>query len=84
MQCHPDQANQYFEAWKRKQEREKARTAALQHIIAVSGGVKINGRAAKFEDFMRTEKKKKNPKLAEAQLKVALLAFAKPEKKEST
>jgi len=58
--------------------------AALQHIIAVSGGVKINGRQARFDDFMRTEKKKKNPVLAEAQLKVALMAWANKTTNQST
>jgi hypothetical protein len=50
----------------------------MQHITAVAGGVKIKGRAPRFEDFMTMETKKKvNPELSEARLKIALKAWAK-------
>lgn len=81
-QSHPAQCNQYIETWKNKEQRENARTAAMQHIIAVSGGVKIKGRTPKFEDFMQVEKKKEtNPVFAEAKLKVALQALAAAQSK---
>ena len=80
--CHPAQCQAYVKAWKNKNERENARSAALQHIIAISGGVKIKGRNPRFEDFMVTEKKEKvNPMLAEARLKLALQAWAKQSQK---
>jgi hypothetical protein len=54
-----------MEAWTNKDNRERARLASLQHIIAVSGGVKIQGRAPRFEDFYATAKKKRSPEAAE-------------------
>jgi len=82
-QSHPEQCQQYLETWKNKEQRENARTAAMQHITAVAGGVKIKGRAPKFEDFMQIEKTKKvNPVLSEARLKTAFMALAAQAKKE--
>jgi len=81
LQSHPAQCNEYIEAWKQKEQRLNARSAAQQHITAVAGGVKIKGRQPRFEDFMATEKKKVNPKLSEARLKIALQAWAKQGKK---
>ena len=82
-QSHPEQCQQYLETWKNKEQRENARTAAMQHITAVAGGVKIKGRTPKFEDFMQVDKKKKvNPELAEARLKTAFMALAAQSKKE--
>ena len=70
-----------MDAWKQKELRANARSAAVQHITAVSGGVKIKGRAPRFEDFMPTvEKKKVDPVLSEARLKIALQTWAKQKK----
>ena len=72
-QSHPEQCDQYIKAWQKKQEREEYRTASIQHIVAVSGGVKINNRNARLDDFMPSLKRKKiNPKLAQARQEVAL------------
>jgi len=80
-ESHPDQCDAYIQAWKQKEQRDNARTAAIQHITAISGGVKIRGRQPRFDDFMVAEKKKEsNPKLSEAKLKAALMAWSKQSK----
>lgn len=79
---HPEQCNQYVEAWKNKQYRDEQRNAALQHIIAVSGGVKISGRAPRLADFLpRRGKPKVSAELSEARLKIALQAMAKAQQR---
>jgi hypothetical protein len=61
--------------------RADARVASLQHIIAVSGGVKIKNRNPRFEDFMPQAKKEKvSPEVAEARLRTTLEAWAKKNK----
>lgn len=81
MQSHPLQCIEYIDAWKQKEQRENARSAAMQHITAVAGSVKIKGRSPRFDDFMTTEKRKENPALSEAKLKVALRTWAGKQKK---
>ena len=81
-ECHPAQCKAYIQAWNDKEQGENAKTASLQLITAIAGGVKIKNRAPRFEDFMVTEKKQKiNPVLSEARLKLALQAWAKASQK---
>lgn len=78
LNSHPEQCQAYIEVWKEKEQRENARSAAVQLITAIAGGVKIKNRNPRFEDFMQIEKKKKiSPELSEARLKLALQAWAK-------
>jgi hypothetical protein len=57
----------------------------LQLIVAISGGVKIAGRAPTITDFMPAESRKtRDPALSEARLRVAMESWAaaqKPKKK---
>jgi len=73
------------EAWKNKEQRADIRSAALQHISAIAGGVKISGRAPKMTDFLPSSAKVKlDPALSEARLRVAMESWAaeqKPKKK---
>jgi hypothetical protein len=78
---HPDQCTAYIEAWKQKDERERAKLAAMQHIIAVSGGVKVNGRAPRFADFFVKEKRKRSPVAAEKIAQFQLNALKRKEEK---
>jgi|TARA_R110000850_G_scaffold206485_1_gene332668 hypothetical protein len=55
--------------------------ATLLHIVAVSGGVKISGRAPKITDFLpESSRPTKDPALSEARLMVALEAMAAAQK----
>ena len=78
---HPEQCQAYVDAWKEKEQRENIRSASLQLITAIAGGVKIKNRAPRFDDFMRIEKKKVDPKLREIQLKIGFMAMAKKQQK---
>jgi hypothetical protein len=81
-QSHPEQCTQYVEAWKTKQYRNEQRSAALQHIIAVSGGVKISGRPPRLTDFLPHKNKPKvSAELSEARLKIAFHAMAKAQQR---
>tara|TARA_R110000823_G_scaffold160573_2_gene292084 strand:- start:1381 stop:1665 length:285 start_codon:yes stop_codon:yes gene_type:complete len=74
---HPDQCQQYIEAWKAKEKRKDSRNADTQYITAVAGGVKISGRSPRISDFMPVSAKKKiNPALSEARLRVAMESMA--------
>jgi hypothetical protein len=78
-QSHPEQCNAYIKAWENKEARERARLASLQHIVAVSGGIKIKGRAPRFEDFFQAPKKVRSP---EAEAQIALFQLNALKRKE--
>jgi len=53
MECHPEQANQYTEAWKTKESRTEYRTALIRMTIAQClVGKKKNGRPFKLDEFL--------------------------------
>jgi hypothetical protein len=53
----------------------------MQHIIALSGGVKINNRAPRFEDFYTAPKKIRSPEAAQKIAEFQLNALKRKEAK---
>jgi hypothetical protein len=80
-ESHPQQCAAYIKAWKEKEQRESARLASLQHVIAIAGGVKIKGRAPRFEDFFHGGSTRKNPKVSEMKLALQINAMKRKEEK---
>jgi hypothetical protein len=53
----------------------------LQHIVALSGGIKIKGRAPRFEDFYTAPKKTRSPEAAQKIADFQLNALKRKEAK---